>query len=294
MLNNNSNNNGSKRPKKTSRKKKAAVPDSLASHIYARGFVAGDFSDCELLVAGHSFALHRLLLAQSPFFAALFADAAEASLQAAGLSRAAIAAVLATFYGRNLDLSVSNVLAVLEVADLFQMPETMQQCVNWIRTNHFLAAPQNNGAILAFLRYLDDHPVAQWHQELADSCARFLSVEYPAQLCAVPPVECEELVADLTQLQIQERKQPYTQLLAELPFQWLKRLVGEFHDEKSAQFERYQYVKYVVEERNRLRPNEPQESVVVLFGKGSTGRVGQLDVVQVSQKKPPYMKLSSK
>ena len=109
----------------------------LCSHLCSVGLEEGRFSDVLLHAHGREFAVHKLVLARSPYFRSLLERWTEGSsvalqLQVEGSSAEGVEAALSWLYGRPAALTAEGVCETLCAAAFLQLDALASDCASFV------------------------------------------------------------------------------------------------------------------------------------------------------------------
>ncbi|VDK39406.1 unnamed protein product [Taenia asiatica] len=113
---------------------------STYEHVYQELFSKGEGSDVIICALGHEWALHRIYLKQSPFFAALFNGGWKESsdrritlnLLDENITQESLNIVFGSFYSDYVPLTDRTVVGILAAATWFQMDEIRRLCSDFL------------------------------------------------------------------------------------------------------------------------------------------------------------------
>ena len=154
-------------------------------HVLSQLYTDRHLCDVTLVVNGHEFPAHRVILAAgSPYFSAMFTNAHLESTQSHiilnDIEVSTLESILAYIYTAKLDITESNVQSLLGAASILQITSVVDACCEFLRVR---LDPEN---CLGIFQYADLHGCStlsemSWHytlehfQEVAQS-EEFLSI----------------------------------------------------------------------------------------------------------------------
>lgn len=235
---------------------------SLARHIAFQGFMQGTGSDISLCAFGKTYHLHRLILAQSPFFDSMIhgpwkesdQTLVELTLDDPNITLEGFEIAIGRFYGIWTEeaegdpayephqqqqpvtvvfagnqalyasrLTPNNALSVLAAANYLDFDSLCAQCTAYIvRT---LSAQR----VVAYVHFSHDHSYHPWSSQIADACHTFLCRNGFDD----PRIKCLEVFESL-------------------PAKWLPQVIGSDAFWVPSEWDRYLLCRRIVDGRRRM------------------------------------------
>ena len=142
-------------------------------HLYSKGFVEGSHSDICLRCFEQNYALHRIILSRSSYFASLFsgpwADSSNSTLeidpQGPSITKNSFEFVIRRLYDSNESVEEKEAISILATAAYMDIPELVEECVSVLILN---IAPENIAERLKFAYGSFDYGEA--NERIAEAC----------------------------------------------------------------------------------------------------------------------------
>ncbi|KAJ3300809.1 Germ cell-less protein-like 1 [Borealophlyctis nickersoniae] len=184
--------------------------------------MTGLFSDFTLRILGMTYNLHRVVLLQSPYFAAMLAggewreqNTKEVTVEIGdpNIDVESVTAVLARLYGHfSAKLTPATAPSLLATALFFQDTTLSDQCLNYI------ISTTSRHTVLRYLTFADERCYGQHSDRILDACFNLL---------------CREGIS-------------MPRVVAALPWKWVERVIASDCFWVRSEWERWRFVKHVV------------------------------------------------